>query len=140
MRIIITGSGTLKDYSFVYSNVIKILKEIEDEKASEGIKVNPEKIEIITGLANTSDKMAEKFAKSNSLKHKGFSAQWNILGSVAAYARNEKMAEYASQDEDGEGILVAFWDGESNDTKNMIAIANKYKLKVYEIKFEAEKE
>lgn len=136
MRIIIAGSRTLKDYKLVYKNVIRILKEIEDEKSEQGLKVNPEKIEIVTGLAKGTDKLGEQFALNSKLKHKGFPAQWNILGSVAGFARNEQMANYASLDEDNDGILIAFWDGKSSGTGNMISLANKYKLKVYIIEFE----
>lgn len=47
------------------------------------------------------------------------------------------MAKYAAEydDEDEEGILVAFWDGKSRGTKNMIDNAKKYGLTQYIVGF-----
>ncbi len=47
------------------------------------------------------------------------------------------MAKYAAEyeDEDDEGILVAFWDGKSRGTKNMIENAEKYGLAQYTVEF-----
>ena len=46
--------------------------------------------------------------------------------------RNRKMAEYASE---GEGILVAFWDGKSRGTASMIRLAEKYELQIKTITY-----
>ena len=42
------------------------------------------------------------------------------------------MAIYAKE---GDGVLIAFWDGISKGTKHMIDLANKHGLKVFVVKF-----
>jgi hypothetical protein len=50
-----------------------------------------------------------------------FPAQWSIYGKGAGYIRNREMAQYAD-------ALIAFWDGKSKGTKNMIDEAKKQGL------------
>ena len=50
-----------------------------------------------------------------------YPAYWSLYGKKAGYLRNEQMAQHAD-------ALVAFWDGESKDTKHMIDLAEKYRL------------
>ena len=45
-----------------------------------------------------------------------FPADWNRFGRTAGPKRNKQMANYAN-------TLVAFWDGKSRGTKNMIDLA-----------------
>ena len=52
-----------------------------------------------------------------------FPADWDKYGKRAGYLRNVQMAEYAD-------ALLAFWDGESRGTKNMIDEALSRGLKV----------
>ena len=44
------------------------------------------------------------------------------------------MAKFAS--ESGSGTLIAFWDGESRGTKNMIDTARRYGLHVIVVEYE----
>lgn len=82
-----------------------------------------EEIEIVTGGARGVDALGKNFAIVNGYKHTEFPADWNGLGIGAGHIRNGQMAEYA----DG---LIAFWDGKSPGTKNMIAKARKLNLRV----------
>ncbi|WP_197026348.1 hypothetical protein [Polaribacter sp. Hel_I_88] len=45
-----------------------------------------------------------------------FPAEWNKFGKAAGPVRNKEMAIYAD-------ALIAFWDGKSRGTKNMIQLA-----------------
>ena len=94
-------------------------------------------IEIICGMCRGADTLGERFAKENGYPIKYFPADWNKYGKAAGVIRNEEMAKYAAEyeDEDDEGILVAFWDGKSRGTKNMIDNAEKYGLAQYIVEF-----
>lgn len=48
------------------------------------------------------------------------------------------MAKFAS--ESGSGTLIAFWDGESRGTKNMIDTARRYGLHVIVVEYEKDSE
>jgi len=53
-----------------------------------------------------------------------FEAQWDALGKRAGFVRNEEMSLEASH-------LLAFWDGESRGTENMIKLAKERSLVVH---------
>lgn len=59
------------------------------------------------------DYLGEEWAKKNKISVKPFPADWVRLGRSAGPVRNGHMAEYAD-------FLVAFWDGKSRGTQNMI--------------------
>ena len=52
-----------------------------------------------------------------------FPANWAEFGKGAGLIRNKKMAKYAD-------ALIAFWDGKSKGTKNMIQQAEEFGLKI----------
>ena len=49
-----------------------------------------------------------------------FPADWKVYGKQAGPVRNRQMLNYAKEEQ---GALLAFWDGKSRGTKNMIDIA-----------------
>lgn len=110
-KVIIAGTRTLNNYELV--------KKYTDFKLS-NIK---EEIEIVSGGANGADALGEKYAKEKGYKIKIFNADWNTYGKSAGPRRNKQMAEYAD-------ALIAFWDGKSRGTKNMIDEATQRNLKV----------
>jgi hypothetical protein len=125
MRVIIAGGRDFDDYALLKEKCSGVLKELlpafdRDEKD----------IEIVSGGARGADRLGEAFAWENSLKLRVFRADWEKLGKIAGFVRNEEMAVYASQDDDL-GVLAAFWDGKSEGTGNMIDLAFRYGLKVY---------
>ena len=112
VKVIIAGSRSFNDYKLLIEEVQSIL-------------VNPDTFwEIVSGTSKGADKLGERFAKDFNFKLSKFPAKWNIYGKAAGPVRNEKMAKYAD-------ILIAFWDGDSSGTKNMIELANKYNLEVH---------
>lgn len=81
-----------------------------------------ESIEIVSGGANGADKLGEKYAVMRGISLRQMPAKWNLYGKSAGMRRNEEMADYAD-------ALIAFWDGNSHGTENMISIMkerNKY--------------
>ena len=70
-------------------------------------------VSIVSGMARGADRLAWLYAQANNVQVYEFPADWDTHGKAAGHIRNREMAEFA----DG---LLAFWDGESRGTKNMI--------------------
>lgn len=124
MRIIIAGSRDFNNYAILKHNVINILLIL-----SPSGELNAE---FISGTARGADQLGEKFAEEYNYPIKRFPADWDKYGKSAGYKRNEQMALYAKEDN---GVLVAFWDGQSKGTKHMIDLANKHGLRVFIIEY-----
>jgi len=87
-------------------------------------------IEIVSGGAIGPDSMGERYARENGHKLKQFLPQWKLHGKRAApFIRNKDMGDYADR-------LIAFWDGKSKGTKNMIEYMRKLKKKIQVIYLE----
>ncbi len=110
MKIIIAGGRTFNNYDLL------------SESCDKAFSLQKE-IEIVSGTADGTDKLGEKYAKEKGYTVKQFPADWNKYGKSAGYKRNEEMAKYAD-------ALIAFWDGKSKGTKHMIDLAKRYNLKV----------
>ncbi len=80
--------------------------------------------QVISGGASGVDSAGEAYARHNKLDLRVFMADWNAHGKAAGPIRNEEMAKNAD-------ALIAFWDGSSRGTKNMIDTATRLGLKVY---------
>lgn len=106
-KVIIAGSRTFDDYD--------MLCRYADHKLSR-IAWAPDlfgPIEIVSGGARGADSLGERYAKDKGYKLTVFRADWDRYGKRAGYLRNVQMAEYAD-------ALLAFWDGKSRGTANMI--------------------
>ena len=110
-KVIIAGTRTLEDYELV--------KQYADYKLS---KIT-EQIEIVSGGADGADALGERYARERGYSIKVFPAEWEKYGRSAGPRRNKQMAEYAD-------ALLAYWDGKSRGTKNMIDEARKRQLKI----------
>lgn len=69
--------------------------------------------EVVCGKARGADSLGEKWAQDNHIPITYFSADWDQYGRAAGIIRNHQMGDYAD-------YLVAFWDGKSRGTKDMI--------------------
>lgn len=107
-KLIVAGNRTFTDWEF-FTSVMN--------------SINFSRIQIVEGGAEGVDEMAKRYAVINNISFRTFDAEWKIYGKAAGPIRNKQMAEYA----DG---LLAFWDGKSKGTQNMIETAKKLKLKV----------
>lgn len=114
VRVIIAGSrSTKEDYALV-------LHAMSDLYA-EG-RIGKDNIEIVSGACKSgADMLGEQFAKRNGFPLREFPAKWNLYRGQAGPVRNRQMAGYAGKN----GILLAFWDGKSRGTENMIAEAER---------------
>lgn len=116
MKVIIAGGRDFQDYELLRYKCDFILGTIEDT------------IEIVSGGASGADFYGNKYAVEKGYEVKYFPADWSNLGKSAGPIRNKQMAEYAD-------MLIAFWDGNSKGTKNMIDLAKKYNLKTTVIQY-----
>ena len=85
-------------------------------------------VSIVSGMARGADQLAYEFAAENDILCHEFPAAWDVYGKRAGYIRNAEMAKVA----DG---LVAFWDGVSKGTKNMIETMQKMGKWVHVIEY-----
>lgn len=96
-------------------------------------EMKPFDVEIVCGGAKGADAIGEYWATLNHKEVKYFPADWETHGKAAGHIRNRQMAEYATH-------LIAFWDGKSRGTKNMIQTAEKLGLEVLVINYEVHNE
>lgn len=110
MKVIIAGTRTYDNYEDL-RYVCDV--SIEQLKCTE--------VEIVIGCAEGADKLGEKYAAERGYKVTKFPANWSLHGKAAGPIRNREMAEYAD-------VLIAFWDGVSKGTGNMIKEAEERRL------------
>ena len=88
----------------------------------------PENIVIVSGHASGADTLGERYAQERGYELKTFPADWKANGRAAGPIRNAKMASVAH-------TLIAFWNGKSRGTKNMIDTAKKHNLQVAVVRY-----
>ena len=118
-RVIIAGGRDFEDFRFLSKKCMEKLQNKTD-------------VIVVSGGAKGADQLGEKFANFMGYDIKVFPANWEV-GPIAGILRNREMAEYAD-------ALIAFWDGKSKGTKNMIEEAEKRNLKVVVYNYEITKE
>lgn len=114
MKIVIAGGRDFNNYNLLCEKCDDI--------------INSNQTEIISGCAKGADTLGERYAKERGYDVKLFPADWKTHGRKAGPIRNKQMAEYGD-------MLIAFWDGKSSGTKNMIDNAKKLGKIVYIITY-----
>ena len=113
-KLIVAGSRTIPNRDVVWDDLIyRVLMSEVDE--------------VVCGMARGADMIGYEFAQTYDIPCKKFPADWDKYGKSAGYIRNKEMSEYADE-------LLAYWDGKSNGTKNMIdlmALAKKPTTIIY---------
>ena len=120
-RIIVAGGRDFTDYALLSETLDVILK-----------RYTLREVQIVSGCCRGADALGEQYAREHGIPVVRFPADWQAYGKAAGPIRNRKMAEYASE---GEGILVAFWDGKSRGTASIIRLAEKYGLQIKTITY-----
>jgi len=105
----------------------ELLKQKCDEVLCDSI-INGESIEIVSGKARGTDELGERYAAERGFPVKSFPADWETYSNHAGTIRNAETAEYAD-------TLIAFWDGYSSGTRNMIRLAEKKGLTVFVFRY-----
>lgn len=103
-RVIVCGGRDFNNRELCFESLDRYLKGHEN-------------IEIVSGHARGADALAEEYAKAHGLKLTIFKADWKQYGKSAGAIRNRQMLQYASKEAP---LVIAFWDGKSKGTRNMI--------------------
>ena len=119
MKLIIAGSRDFDDKVLACKEFIDFSVELNREVI---YKTNPI-TEIVSGGARGADRVGEWVAGFYNIPVKRFIPDWDGLGKRAGFVRNTEMGDYAD-------ALLAFWDGKSKGTKQMIDYATKKGLVV----------
>ena len=109
MKIIIAGSRNFTNYQMLKTICNQILQDQNNIIIVSG------------GHYKGADKLGEQYAIEKKIKIIKFPADWMKYGKAAGPKRNKQMAIYAD-------ALIAFWDGKSIGTKNMIQQAKHNQL------------
>lgn len=112
-KVIIAGTRDFDDYGLLCRHT--------DYKLSEKRKTR--RIVIVSGAARGADVLGEQYARERGYKVERYPANWEKYGKAAGPIRNDLMARNAD-------ALIAYWDGKSPGTWNMIETARNYGLKV----------
>jgi hypothetical protein len=123
---IIAGTRGFADYNLVKQTLFSYLKE-------HYIDIND--VEIVTGDVPGACFLGVKFAEEYRLALSKFYAMPEAYGEAADWVRNEQMAEYA---EDRHGTVFAFWDGKSQGTQTMLALAKRHNLEIHTVLYRGE--
>ena len=108
IRVCVAGGRDFNNYDSLKSILDRFLKRHKDSE-----------IIIISGHARGADSLGERYAAENGLSFETFPADWEKHGKKAGFLRNNEMAKISN-------VLIAFWDGKSRGTKNMIEQMDKY--------------
>ena len=107
-RVIIAGTRDFSDYQLLHDKCDAILSS----------KRQDSNIVIVSGTARGADRLGERYARERGYEIRQFPADWLNDEKKAGPIRNAKMADNAD-------ALIAFWDGQSRGTKNMIEVAKR---------------
>ena len=99
MRYIVAGSRNFQNYGLM-------------EETLNSLNLSPDD-EIVCGDARGADLLGAQYGTQYKIPVIHFPADWNRYGKAAGHIRNAEMAEYGD-------FLVAFWNGTSRGTANMI--------------------
>lgn len=114
-RIIVCGGRDFDNRELCFKYLEKLVSMYE----------NPE---IVSGHAKGADTFGEEYAAMHELPVKIFKPDWKKYGRAAGPIRNKEMLTYAVEENP---VVIAFWNGESKGTKNMIEQAKKANAKVH---------
>lgn len=79
---------------------------------------------VVHGAAKGADRIAGQEAQKLGLLVEEHPADWDYYGKRAGYVRNERMAVI------GADLCIAFWDGNSRGTSQMVDLAEKYGIEI----------
>ena len=128
IRLIVAGTRTFDDYVLMKEKLDQIILGLREDYSGAPVV-------IISGNAKGADQLGIRYAMERNLSFRRFPAQWHQYGKAAGPMRNAQMLAYAKE---GIPALVAFWDGKSRGTDNMIQAARRGKAFVRVIPYEAE--
>jgi hypothetical protein len=99
--VAVVGSRTFNDYPLV----VRILDPMKDQISM-----------LISGGADGADKLGERYADAHGIPKQIYYPDWDGYGKSAAFLRNQTIADECQR-------MVAFWDGKSRGTQDVIGRA-----------------
>lgn len=111
--VIIAGSRSFDNYSLFKEKCAQILSE----------KIKTHNVIILAGTSHRTEYLIKMFSFEHNLFVVPFDTEWGKYGLDAGYKSNEKMIKIAD-------ALIAFWDGQSRFTEDLIKSAKNNGLKV----------
>lgn len=117
LHVIIAGGRDFDNYGYLVSCCDRIINSYHYAS-----------INIVSGHAPGTDLLGEKYATDSNLELIVYPADWRTHGKSAGHIRNEIMAEDAH-------VLIAFWDGKSKGTHDMIKKALKRGLEIHVFRY-----
>ena len=117
MKYIIAGGRDFNNRSIMFPILSKYINNMCDT--------------IISGDARGADALGAEWATHFQIPVKHFPAKWDEYGKAAGYIRNAEMAEYGD-------MLIAFWDGKSRGTMNMIKTMKLHKKPYWVYNYQGE--
>lgn len=105
MKIIIAGSRNFNNYNLLKNTLVPFIAE-------NNVK------EIVSGGARGADKLGALLGEQMHIPVKIFYPDWEGYSKAAGIIRNHQMGDYAD-------YLIAFWDGQSRGTRDMIEYMKK---------------
>lgn len=121
--VIIAGGRDFNNRNLMDRELDRILSE----------RYGDDSVTIITGGAKGADSHAEALAVDNGYSNIVMSALWDVFKKSAGVIRNSQMADKALTYE--KSLLIAFWDGKSPGTKNMILTAERKGIETIKINY-----
>ena len=117
-KVIIAGGREFSDYALLCESCDKFLCQ----------KHQTHDIVVISGTARGADILGERYAHERGYAVEKYPADRNRDGKAAGPIRNAQMAKVAD-------TLIAFWDGQSKGTANMIDQAKTRGLSIKIVKY-----
>lgn len=117
-KLIVAGGRDFNDYTVLSREI---------EQLANTTYANHE-VSIVCGMARGADALGLRFAIEHQVFFYEFPADWTRYGNRAGPIRNRQMGDFA----DG---LLAFWDGQSKGTHNMIDYMQRLKKPVHIVRY-----
>lgn len=117
-KLIVAGGRDFNDANLLSQTLMGLATEAGDEI----------QISIVSGMARGADMLGFQFAQQHQVQCHRFPADWNQHGKAAGFIRNKQMGDFA----DG---LLAFWDGKSRGTAQMIEYMQALKKPVHIVRY-----
>lgn len=122
--VIVCGGRYFKNKDMMWRVLDKLLANKTNVEFVNGGQVTEEKDEYGNVIAKYgADHLARVYAEEHGYGIKIYDAQWAVHGKAAGPLRNEDMAAYAH-------ACVAFWDGESRGTADMLRRAKAHNIPI----------
>ena len=100
MKLLIAGSRSITNVEFI-------------ESVLDGIRLNAKITHVVSGMARGPDMIGKEWADKHLIPVLSYPANWTKYKGAAGPIRNSEMSKEAD-------ALIAFWDGKSSGTRDMI--------------------